>query len=162
MKKIKLLILFILIFSNIYFSMFLGANIGKELGGKNRYVLGTEIGSYSSIIALSLNLYYPMSGTDLDLENTNFSNIKLVEIDPYLSLNLKISSSAIYVGVAPILIADLETFEFGLYSRDIFHGKIGLKTGAPITISLEAITTFNLEFLSTDIYTINLGIGLTF
>ncbi|OOC42234.1 hypothetical protein [Thermosipho sp. 1074] len=161
MKRITLLILLFL-FSSIYFSMFLGASIGKEMSGKNRFVLGAELGTYSSIIGFSLNIYYPISGTNLDLENTNFSEIKLVEFDPYLLFNLKISSTSIYVGVAPILIVNLQNTEIGLYSQEIFHGKLGLKTGAPITLSLEAITTFNLQFLSTGIYTLNLGIGLTF
>ncbi|MBB6062594.1 hypothetical protein HNP65_001032 [Thermosipho japonicus] len=162
MKKLLFIALLISLTVSV-FPFFLGVSGGKELGGKNRYILGAELGSYQNLLGISVNVFYPLSGSEIDtFENVNLSEIQLVEIDPYLLLVLNLLGTKVYAGAAPILIANVQSGEIGLYSQEVFHAKVGIKSGTGIAFSLEAITTFNTQFLSTGIYTVNFGIGLSF
>ncbi|QTA37997.1 hypothetical protein JYK00_00125 [Thermosipho ferrireducens] len=156
----KLLLLILLIVTTLMFAVDLGVLAGTEIGGRQRTYIGVQFGTTASLIGLSLDVYYPISFEEL--EEIEFEDITLVEFDPYLLLVIPLRDLKIYAGAAPILLLDLEEGGLGLYSDEVFHVKAGVKIGSGIAFTLEVLTTMTLDFMSTGIYAVTAGLGLSF
>lgn len=134
---------------------------GMELGGRNRPFIGARVGTLSGGISLMLEGYYPISNFE-EIENINIGEIRFIEFDPYLYLALPLFTNLIYVGIAPIIIVDLDNFDFSLYSMELFHVKAGLRFGQGIVFFIEGMTTMTTSFQSLGIYAVSAGIGIGF
>ncbi|MEN3042471.1 MAG: hypothetical protein ABDH59_04110 [Fervidobacterium sp.] len=134
---------------------------GIELGGRNRPYIGARIGTLSSGISLMLESYYPL-GSFQDVEEINIGEINFLELDPYIYLAFPLFTNLIYVGVAPIIIFDVQNLNFLLYSMELFHVKAGFRFGQGIVFFIEGMTTLTTSFQTLGIYAISAGIGIGF
>ncbi|MGB9614584.1 MAG: hypothetical protein ACP5KD_02590 [Fervidobacterium sp.] len=160
MKKawvISFLVLSITLALSFEFSM-LG---GLEVGGKNRPFIGARIGTLSGGISLMVEAYYPLPSFE-HLQNLNIEEIQFVELDPYLYLAIPLGPTLIYAGASPIVIFDISNTQFSLYSEDLFHLKVGLRSGVGIVFFVEGMTTMTFSFRSLGVYAISAGIGIGF
>ncbi len=159
MKKLLLTSVFLLLFL-MAFSAELSLIGGMELSGKTRQFVGARLAFLDGFIGLSLEVYSPVSSFESSTQD--LQNVKFVEIDPYLLLNLGMGEIKLYAGVAPIFITNVQTMEFGLFSTSLFHAKLGLRYGKGISFFVDGMTTFTTKFESTGIYSVAAGIGLNF
>ncbi len=159
MRKVVFLISVILIFT-MAFSAGISVLGGMELSGKSRQFVGARLTFLNSFLGLDVDVYTPVSSFGSSAEE--LQNVKFVEIDPYLLLNLPLGDFKVYAGAAPIIIADIENVDFKLFSMNVFHAKAGLTYGKGITFFVDGITTFTTKFESTGIYSVSAGIGLGF
>lgn len=134
---------------------------GMELGGRGRPYIGARVGTLSAGLSLMLEAYYPLSSFEAAGE-IRFEDIKVLEIDPFLYLGIPIGKTLLYVGAAPILVFNVDTFEFALYSAELFHVKIGTRFGEGLVFLVEGMTTLNTSFQTLGVYAITLGVGIGF
>jgi len=160
MKRIIPIFLVIFLVS-VSFGFEISALGGMKLSGKNRPYIGARIGTLSGGVSLMLEAYYPLSSFE-DVQNVNIAQVRFLEIDPYLYLGLPISSTLIYVGVAPIVIFDIANVSFALYSLELFHAKAGIRFGQGIVFFVEGLTTLTTSFETLGIYAVSAGLGIGF
>jgi hypothetical protein len=158
-KKILLILVVILAFSSVFAAQ-ISLVGGMELSGKSRNFVGLKVSFLDDLLGLSIDVYSPVSSFESSADE--LQNVELIEIDPYILLNLKLDSLKMYAGVAPIIIADIKTYDVGLFSTSLFHAKVGLSYGKGIVFSVDGITTLSTQFKSTGIYSVSAGIGLGF
>lgn len=134
---------------------------GMELGGRNRPFIGTRAGTLSGGLSVMFEVYYPLSSIE-EIEGINIEEIRFIEFDPYLYLAIPFFSNLIYVGVAPIIIVDIDNLEFTIYSTEVFHAKAGLRFGQGIVFFIEGMTTVTTSLQTLGIYAVSAGIGIGF
>ncbi len=159
MKKLLLTIAVLSIFLTA-FSIEFSVLGGMELSGKSRQFVGARIGFLDSILGLSIEAYSPVSSFESSTQE--LQNVEFIEIDPYVLLNLSLGDMKVYTGIAPMVIADIQTGDFGLFSMNMFHAKVGIRYGKGISLFVDGMTTFTTKFESTGIYSVMAGIGLNF
>lgn len=160
MKKFYLTMVLILAVSTI-FSFDLSAMLGLELGGKNRPFIGARVGTLEGGLSIALEAYYAMSSFS-ELGSLNPSEVKFLELTPYLYMALPLSNMLLYIGAGPIIFLDLVNFGFTPYSLELFHAKLGLKFGNEVFFFAESMTTFTLSFQTFGIFALTAGAGLSF
>uniref|UniRef100_A0A7C4W1Y8 Uncharacterized protein n=1 Tax=Fervidobacterium thailandense TaxID=1008305 RepID=A0A7C4W1Y8_9BACT len=160
MKKFYLTLVLILAICTT-FGLDLSAMLGLELGGKNRPFLGARVGTLEGGLSVALEAYYAMSSFS-ELGNINPSEVKFLELTPYLYMALPLSTMLLYAGAGPIIFLDLVNFGFAPYSFELLHAKLGLKFGKEVFFFAETMTTFTLSFQTFGIFALTAGAGLSF
>lgn len=165
----KLLVAFFVLFLIPYaFSLNLHGFVGSEFGGLNRQFIGGSVGLGDGLLRLEINAFLPVSSL-ANIPDLDWREISVLEIDPMLLLNVRLTKGlAIYFGGGPIILADIKTPAFTLYSNRVFHVKGGATLALDsIYIFAEAMTSITFmdnptEFSWSGIYSIHAGVGLEF
>ncbi|MCD6449975.1 MAG: hypothetical protein J7L34_05665 [Thermotogaceae bacterium] len=155
-----LVFLFVLSLASVFLATSLGVFGGKEIGGRERFYLGA-IFKTDDLIGIGLDAIYPVES--FSSAANELSGANSLELDPYLYLNLDLGLK-VYAGVGAIVLIDLNTFNFTLYSTEVLRGKVGasIKLGS-LSVFAEGIAAFTYSpFATTGIYGAQAGICLNF
>ena len=139
----------------------LGILAGKEFGGRERFYVGASV-ALGDGAGLGVDVYYPISSFESAAEE--ISEAKLIEIDPGLFLALRFESLKIYAFAGPVVIFNLESYQYSTLPFDTLRGKVGfkLKMGA-FSIFAEGITLFTYSpFATSGVYGVQGGVALGF
>ena len=153
-------VLLVLSLASVFLATTLGVFAGKEIGGRERFYLGATFKT-DDLLGLGIDVMHPVK--DFSTATEELSDVDVLELNPLLYLNFG-QDTKIYIGVGPIIIMDIETYDFSLYSKDILRGKAGISMNlGMITLFAEGVTAFSYSpFATTGIYGIQGGIGLNF
>ncbi|MGM0640435.1 MAG: hypothetical protein ACQESN_03280 [Thermotogota bacterium] len=156
----KLLVVFIVFtFFIISFSFNVGALGGIELGGRERVYLGGRVTMLGFPLGLSGDIYLPMAS--FDEASDELTEVRFLEVDPYLLLSLKLGNTYLYGGAAPIFIFDIEQTGFSFYDGWA-KLKAGLQFGKLLIFFVEGTSSINFDFELSGIYSVHAGIGIGF
>jgi len=155
-----LVVLLVLSFASIFLATTLGVFAGKEIGGRERFYLGATFKT-DDILGIGLDMIYPIAS--FSTATDELSNANSLELDPYLYLNLDLGIK-VYAGVGAIVLVDLSTFDFTLYSTKVLRGKLGTSINLKgINLFAEGTAAFTYSpFATTGIYGAQAGISLNF
>ena len=155
------LVLLVLLSATIaVFGLSIGVLAGKEMGGLNRYYVGASLNT-GGLIGLGLDAYYVVSS--FENAGEELQNASVFELDPLLLLNLELGVVELYAGAGPMVIFNVETMNFELYSTALLRFKVGAGINIGIIrIFLDGLTSFSYSpFATTGIYSVQLGVGLS-
>jgi len=153
-------VLLVLSLASVFLATSLRVFAGKEIGGRERYYLGASLKT-DDLVGLGIDVMHPTEAFSTATEE--LSKADTLELDPYLYLNFG-QDTKLYAGVGAIVVVDLKTYDFSLFSKDILRGKIGISTSLGIiNLFAEGIGAFSYNpFATTGIYGVQAGIGLNF
>ncbi len=158
MRKILVMSSMVFVIAGV-FGLSIGALVGKEFGGSNRLYVGATLNS-GGLVAVGLDAYY--SVTSFETVGEELQNIQILELDPMLLLNFDLEGASIYAGAGPIIMFDVDNFQFELFSMYIVKAKVGasISLGA-VSLFVEGSTlgSYN-PIMTTGIYSLQLGVAL--
>lgn len=158
MKKF-FVIFFVLIFFVVSFSLNVGVLGGLELGGRERVYLGGRATILGFPLGISGDIYLPMDS--FDSASDELSEVRFLEVDPYLLLSFRLGNTYIYGGGAPILIFDIDQTGFSFYDNWA-KLKAGIQFGQFLIFFVEGTSSINFDFELSGIYSVHAGIGIGF
>ncbi len=162
MRRIIVVVaLVVLVVSATSFAAELGIFAGKEMNGRQRYLAGFDFRTTSGLWGIDIQAFAPL-GAELDF--SKLGELNVAQISPFLQFNLPLGGIGLYVGAAPIIVVNLNTWDFGLFSTRAVYVKGGIETtSGDIMVFAEAMSVLDYTvFKINGIYSAHLGIGLRF
>jgi hypothetical protein len=155
-------LLLVIVLSITALSTSLGVLAGKELGGRERLYVGASL-MLGDVFGLGLDVYYPISS--FETAGEELSRAQLIEADPGLFLSLSMDNVKLYGFVGPMVIFDLQTYDYQMLPLSTLRGKAGIKIKlGGLSLFAEGLTSFTYspEFATSGIYAVHGGISLGF
>ena len=141
------------------FGLSLGIVAGKEFGGSQRLYVGATLNS-GGIIGVGLDAYYLV--TSFESLGEELQNISFLELDPLLLVNLNLGGISLYAGAGPIVLFNVTSFDFSLFSTTVLRVKAGVKLSlGAVSLILEGLTAASYNpIMTTGIYSLQAGVAL--
>lgn len=162
MRRIIVVVaLVVLVVSATSFAAEIGILAGKEMNGRQRYLAGFDFRTTVGFWGLDIQAFAPL-GAELDF--SKLGEVNVAQISPFLQITLPLGGIGIYAGAAPIIVVDLNTWDFGLFSTKAVYVKGGIETtSGNIMVFAEAMSVLDYMALKINgIYSVHAGIGLRF
>ncbi|RKX51461.1 MAG: hypothetical protein DRP50_08830, partial [Thermotoga sp.] len=111
MRRIIVVALVVLVISSTSFAEELGVYAGKEMNGRQIYPAWLDFRTTSGHWGIDIQAFAPL-GAELDF--SKLGEMDVAQISPFLQFTLPLGGIGLYAGAAPIIVVDLNTWDFGL------------------------------------------------